>query len=122
MSSFRQFKRDQKRWYQSIGSVYCPALKEEVFFTSEGFQHLLFKRSRQRRTKYQLLVRDLEFAGWGGVKKKCVYFQLVGVVQSTLLVRVVLQKTGFGKLTFLSIMPHRLKTKKHLEKVLPNWY
>jgi hypothetical protein len=29
-----------KIFYDSIGSVHCPILKEDVFFTSDGFHHL----------------------------------------------------------------------------------
>ncbi len=31
-----------RKWYKTIKSVYCPALKENVIFNSQGFRHLKY--------------------------------------------------------------------------------
>ncbi len=40
-----------KNIYKSIGSTYCPYLRQEVKFNSPGWNHLLRKRDSMRSTK-----------------------------------------------------------------------
>lgn len=51
ISNYEKIKEDSKRFYEQIGKVACPAFSQEVFFTSEGFNHLVYKNDRRERDK-----------------------------------------------------------------------
>lgn len=51
ISNYEKIKEDSKRFYEQIGKVVCPAFSQEVFFTSEGFNHLVYKNDRRERDK-----------------------------------------------------------------------
>lgn len=40
---------DSKKFYDSIGSINCPAFKEPVVFNADGFHHLLNTKNRHPR-------------------------------------------------------------------------
>lgn len=43
--------------YKTVGSVYCPYLKAEVFFNARGLEHLKFKRREQTRFEQDQYMR-----------------------------------------------------------------
>jgi hypothetical protein len=51
ISNYEKIKEDSKRFYDQIGKVICPAFGQEVIFTSEGFNHLVYKNDRRERDK-----------------------------------------------------------------------
>lgn len=51
LEKFKEFKNQTEIEYNKIISVICPALKAEVFFTSDGFHHLRYDRNRSERNK-----------------------------------------------------------------------
>ena len=62
IDSYQEEKRKAKKFYASIGSVWCPALGEPVVFTKIGFQHLVWKGKKRRslsdqRRRFSLLAR-----------------------------------------------------------------
>lgn len=48
---FALLKRQTEIEYKKIGTVYCPALKSEVVFNSDGFHHLRYDSARAERSK-----------------------------------------------------------------------
>lgn len=51
--TFKKLFEESKNFYHGVGSVYCPALKSDIFFNAEGFQHLRYKNSRSGRSKQE---------------------------------------------------------------------
>ncbi len=45
-----QLTSDTRAIYDAIGKVYCPALKEDVYFTAHGFHHLAYEANGTPRT------------------------------------------------------------------------
>lgn len=67
VSNYEKIREDARVFYQNIGSIRCPALDHQlVHFTSEGFNHLIFKGNRSERDKsvqimkFKLLSRAKE--------------------------------------------------------------
>ena len=109
-------------------------MNEEVYFTSDGFNHLLRESNRQpRNQKEQILKLEcLPFAPKviqrckiivttrkkilivKGIAKSVVRYGLVYEVAPGKKIRVIVEKVGSGKCRFLSVMPHdkQSKTKK----------
>ncbi len=55
---YEQKKKEAEEYYKSIKSVKCPAFNGgEVFFTSEGFNHILYRIKRQERERRAQLTR-----------------------------------------------------------------
>ncbi len=125
-------KEQQRLFYKSIISVKCPILNNPVHFTSEGFNHLLYESNRKPRTidEQYLKLKCLEYAP--EVIKKCAlvsetrqlekrikgklksvtHYELIHEVLPGKQIRVIVEKVGTGKYKFLSVMPHKRKTKK----------
>jgi len=121
-----------KRLYKSIVSVYCPILSNTVFFTSEGFNHLLYEDYYHPRNvnEQYMKLKCLPYAP--EVVKKCtlisetrkvkrkikkkfkdaIQYELVHEVSPGKKIRVVVEKIGTGKYRFRSVMPHDRKSKK----------
>jgi len=131
--NLNQLKHKQYNFYKSLDCVYCPVLDINIHFTSQGYNHLLYKSDsipRNQNEKYIRLlfltyvpeviknatevysIRELE----GLVKgkpKKILHYGLVAEVNNYK-IRVIIQRIGNGNHTFLSVMPHdRYKSKKH---------
>lgn len=54
---FKKIRKEAEIHYQSIGALWCPYLKSEVRFNSEGFEHLIFKSWNKTRTRVDQYVR-----------------------------------------------------------------
>lgn len=131
VKDIRKLIEKQRDYYKSIVSVYSPLLQETVYFTSEGFNHLLFKSNRSPRKlserymklmclsytvkviskcktasetrQYIRLVR--------GKKKTATSHELVYEIEEGKMIRVIVERVGTGKLKFLSVMPHKNSSK-----------
>ncbi len=49
--SWQKLKENTKQEYDTIGSLYCPALKSNILFNADGFHHLRYDGSRKERSK-----------------------------------------------------------------------
>ncbi|NTU46672.1 hypothetical protein HGA88_03520 [Candidatus Roizmanbacteria bacterium] len=124
-------KKAQER-YQTLKPTYCPALKDTIFFTSEGFNHLLYKNARRERLlqdqhmRYKLIpfvtelialshtVQDSDEATIQTeikIKKRRVlqtkkvqYWGFLAIIQKYRF-KVVVKKQGNGKIIFWSVIP-----------------
>lgn len=52
-----ELKKLTKERYSKLGEIYCYPLKNHVKFNSDGFYHMLFKSSREKRTVAQQHAR-----------------------------------------------------------------
>lgn len=57
LSNYEKLREDAQKFYSGIGSVFSPALGEKVFFDSEGFNHIVFKKSRSERERPSQILR-----------------------------------------------------------------
>jgi len=55
--SYKLLLEDRRRWYKTIGKVYCPCLKEDVIFNSKGFYHIML--AKNGKTKLFALQKDI---------------------------------------------------------------
>lgn len=51
LNKFDELKKQAELKYQKVGTAYCPALKVEVVFNSDGFHHLRYDNHRSERDK-----------------------------------------------------------------------
>ena len=63
--SYEEAKRRAKLFYQGIGRVWCPALKDYIAFDERGFRHLIQKGRRfrmksehKRRLRYSFMFEQ----------------------------------------------------------------
>lgn len=118
--------------YSSFRKVHCPALGGEVHFTSEGFNHLIYKRANKERDKrtqilrfdmlerakfileksttYQEYEENMEYqkvnrhGKFVGMNVAVRYWGFVAIVQK-FRVKVVVIQIGNGKMEFQSVIP-----------------
>jgi len=57
LSNYDKLKADSQKFYNSIGSVFCPAFKQKVNFSAEGFNHIVYKNPRSEREKTSQILR-----------------------------------------------------------------
>lgn len=57
LSNYAKLREDTERFYHGIGRVYSPALHQEISFTAEGFNHLIYKNSRSERERPSQMLR-----------------------------------------------------------------
>jgi len=48
---FKEVKAKAESFYETIGEVHCPYLKEKIAFNAKGLRHLKFKSDRQARSR-----------------------------------------------------------------------
>lgn len=133
ISNYNSIREDAHRFYKSIGRIPCPAFNNEnVHFTSEGFNHLIYKNSRRERDKSvqimkfkllsraKLIVERLSLyqeydEGLITIKKKkkrktheitttVRYWGLVAIIQNHR-VKVIIRQVGNGQKHFWSVIP-----------------
>lgn len=131
MTNIFDLKKEQKAYYKSIVSVFCPLLNETIYFTSDGFIHLLYDSNRKPRNIDEqfmklkcllfatLVLQNSEFIAdtrtikvkRKGKEKIIIHHVLVHEVTKGVKIRVVVERVGTGKFKFLSVMPHNKKAK-----------
>lgn len=57
ISNYEKLREDALRYYNTVGRIFSPVLKSEVHCTSEGFNHIIFKRSRAERERTSQIMR-----------------------------------------------------------------
>jgi hypothetical protein len=56
-SNYDKLRADAQSFYSHTGRVYSPAFNEEIHFTAEGFNHIVFKGPRSEREKSSQILR-----------------------------------------------------------------
>lgn len=57
VSNYHKLREDAQKFYSAIGKIASPAFQEPIHFTSEGFNHILFKTARTERDKESQIMR-----------------------------------------------------------------
>lgn len=57
LSNYDKLRENANNLYSKVGKVFCPALEDNVYFTAEGFNHLIYKRRRSEREKDVQMLR-----------------------------------------------------------------
>jgi hypothetical protein len=133
ISNYNSLREDTESFYKKIQAIRCPALHGElVHFTSEGFNHLLFKGNRHERskndqiTKFKLLskakaiieisttyqeydeslatVRKKRFKRIVEESTTVKYWGLVAIIVN-FRVKVIVRQVGNGQKHFWSVIP-----------------
>lgn len=135
MNDIKVLRKQQETLYKNVVSVYCSILNDTVYFTSKGFNHLLYESYNRPRSINEQYMKLMCLTHAPEVIKKCtvisktrkmqrkikgvwksgVHYELVYEVSKGNKIRVIVEKIGTGKYRFLSVMRHgrKNKTKKH---------
>lgn len=57
VSNYEKLREDAQKFYTSTRPIKSPALDEYVYFTAEGFNHIVFKGSRSERERPSQILR-----------------------------------------------------------------
>lgn len=57
LSNYEKLKVDSQKFYTEIRGVQSPALYQYVYFNSEGFNHIIYKKARSEREKSSQMLR-----------------------------------------------------------------
>jgi len=57
VSNYEKLKEDAQQYYNTIGGIISPALGQKIHFSSEGFNHIVFKRARSEREQPSQMLR-----------------------------------------------------------------
>ncbi|MFA6924781.1 MAG: hypothetical protein WC223_11080 [Bacteroidales bacterium] len=57
LSNYEKLKEDTHKFYNEMRGIQSPALNECVYFNSEGFNHIIFKKHRSEREKPSQMLR-----------------------------------------------------------------
>lgn len=57
LSNYEKLKDDAQKFYNIAGKIFSPALNEQIYFTAEGFNHIIFKGSRSERERPSQILR-----------------------------------------------------------------
>ncbi len=51
LEKYKKLRQEVEERYRQIGSIYCPALKADIFFSAVGFHHLRYDNAGSERSK-----------------------------------------------------------------------
>jgi hypothetical protein len=57
LSNYEKLKEDAINFYRGTGKIHSPFLNQDVYFTSEGFNHIIFTNSRSERERSSQVLR-----------------------------------------------------------------
>lgn len=119
----RKLIEKQKNNYKSIVSIHCPLLNDTIYFTSEGFHHLISKSNGKRRKISEQYMKLKCFDHVPSIIKKCiriietrkeehiikgkkksvVAYELTDEQKRRYHIVVIIERVGSGKLKFRSV-------------------
>jgi len=110
-------------YYRSLVSIYCPILAETVYFSADGFNHLIYDTNRKPRNINEQYLKLKYLSKAKEVIEKCNLItetrKLVDKQGKEITffslefgkTRVIIKKKGTGKHKFQSVMPIYPRTK-----------
>jgi len=133
LSNYEKLREDAQKLYHSTRPIFSPVFNAYVYFTSEGFNHIVFKNARSERERssqalrFKLLPRAITLVGrsttyqeyeetikefWVKSHKKkdrktkpVKYWGIIAIMDGRK-IKVILRKIGDnGQLHFWSIVP-----------------
>jgi len=57
VSNYDTLRENAQTFYNSTGRIFSPALNDQIHFTAEGFNHIIFKGSRSERDRSTQILR-----------------------------------------------------------------
>ena len=132
MPDYNEIREEAQKLYSTFSKVFCPALGQHIHFTSNGFNHLIYKSSKKERDKRTQILRfDMlekakfilehsttfqefeENMEYRRVNRHGKYININLLVKSwgfvavveKFRVRVVVTQVGNSKIEFLSVIP-----------------
>lgn|SRR3989344_7940353 len=57
LSNYDRLRVDAQSYYNGIGRIFSPALNQNVVFSAEGFNHIVFKGARSERERPSQILR-----------------------------------------------------------------
>ena len=116
-SDYEDLLEKRRRWYKTIGKVYCPALETNVVFNSRGFKHLLYggrgklRPLTERFRRLNLLPQAISIVKKANhiherrIQGESEYWEILKrCSQRVFRVSVILSRNGIGQIIFLSII------------------
>jgi len=132
LQNYNEIREETQKLYNSFSKVFCPALGQHVHFTSNGFNHLIYKSAKKERDKrtqilrfdmlekakfvlensttFQELEENMEYrrvnrhGKYTGINLLVRSWGFVAVVEK-FRIRVVVTQIGNSKIEFLSVIP-----------------
>lgn len=139
LPEYEKVRDDTRSLYNDAKPVYSPALNENIYFTSEGFNHLIFKAPRKERDRssqmmrFKLVPRAIRLIEHANTfqefeetirefevktrkkrvkKSKSVrYWGIIAIFEGRK-IKIILRKIGEGQMHFWSVIPS-WTTNKH---------
>ncbi len=119
------------KFYKNIEKAFCPYLNSEVWLTYSGFNHLIYKSDRTRRTEYEIKARMQALTILADIIKSSgtvqemeqkdngqIFYAFIAILKKRKY-KVVVANTKDGRFIFKSVIP-RWKTGKrdlHLKSI-----
>lgn len=144
---FEEIKSRGEDFYKSIPEIYCPYLKEKVYFNARGLEHLKFKRLERARPEQDQYMRFklinlapevlrlshtvqgiLETKKFERIRMKgrtdtilkpVRYFEFIAVIKRNR-VRIIVKQIEDGQKFFWSIIPFWGMNEETMSRVLHN--
>ena len=132
LSNYEKLREDSQKFYNSVSKIFSPALSQEICFSAEGFNHIIFKGSRSEREKSSQILRfkllplaiklvrlsttfqdfeeSLKEVDFKSFKKRVrktkvvKYWGIIAIID-TRKIKVIIRKIGDGSAHFWSIIP-----------------
>ena len=57
LSNYEKLKEAAINFYHNIGKIHSPVLEQDIYFTAEGFNHIIFTNSRSERERLSQILR-----------------------------------------------------------------
>lgn len=146
-SGYEKLKENARNDYNKLPEIICPALKLQVSFNGQGFNHIIFKNHRNERDKisqimrFKLMKKAYYLIGVTTtiqeyesinkiftvkkykekkiVNKEVFYYGFIAIIDDRK-IKVILRKIGNGNLHFWSVIPSWTTNKKRDQKIIRN--
>ena len=130
--SYKEIRENAKKYFNELPIIKCSAVSEDINFSIEGFNHVIYKKGNVERNRVQQMIRfqlfpsmvklisltttyqeyeeiNKEFSvrryGRRIKKKKLVrYWGIIAIIDEQK-IKVILRKIGNGQTCFWSIIP-----------------
>lgn len=147
IKNYLEIKKGAKKLYDSFSKVFSPAIGLHVHFTSNGFNHLIYKNAKKERdektqilrfdlltkarqiiersTTFQEFEEDIEYTRvnrhgrYISINLVVRYWGLVAVIDK-FRVKVILRQVGNGKVEFYSVIPAWISRQYRGIKIINN--
>ncbi|MCB9814878.1 hypothetical protein H6784_05735 [Candidatus Nomurabacteria bacterium] len=132
LSNYDSLRKDSHAWFHALKPVESPVLNNLIHFTSEGFEHIIYKSARSERDKSSQIMRlkllplaiklietSTTFQEYEEtikqfivkqckkkvqISKRVQYWGIIAIIEGRK-IKVIIRKIGNGKHHFWSVVP-----------------